>query len=385
MNLWMAGIDYTMAPVDVRACFSYTETAAQDALLSWREQPGVEECVLLSTCNRTELYVVGAADPAALLGRADVDIQLAQRQDLKAALHLHRVAGGLCSQVLGEEQILGQVKEADAWAQECQTSGPVLSRLFRSAITAGKRIRTEVSFGPVGSSVASQAVDKAAEILGDLGGQVALVVGSGEMGRLTAQLLLDRGCRVIMTLRRSWGCGRKPMTGVELIHYRQRYLRMMGCDVVFSTTASPHYTLEAKQLVPGCPRLFIDLAVPRDIDPAVKNLAKIRLVDIDELGGAQIDQSKVAQAQEILMEYVADFDAWLRFRELLPLVEEVRDFAGTELVRALPGSDPDQVSRAGRHMMDKLLFPLKESLTLDQLEGCYRALAEVAQRKRGAK
>lgn len=385
MNLLMAGIDYTMAPVDVRARFSYTKTAAQDVLLSWREQPGVEECVLLSTCNRTELYVVGEADPAALLGRADLNVKLAQRQGLKAVLHLHQVAAGLCSQVLGEEQILGQVKEAAAWAQECQSSGPLLSRLFRSAITAGKRIRTEMSFSPVGSSVASQAVDKAHEILGGLGGKKALVVGSGEMGRLTAQLLLDRGCRVTMTLRRSWGNGKEPMPGVELISYRERYLGMLGCDVVFSTTASPHYTLEAKQLLSGCPKLMIDLAVPRDIDPTVKTVSGVRLVDIDELGGAQIDRAAVTQAEELLREYVQDFYAWLRFRELLPLVEEVRTFAGTELVRALPGTDPDRVCRAGRRMMEKLLFPLKDSLTLDQLEGCYRALAEVAQRKRGAK
>jgi glutamyl-tRNA reductase len=385
MNLLMAGIDYTMAPVDVRACFSYTRTRAQEALLNWKKEPGVEECVLLSTCNRTELYVVGAADPAALLGRADVNVKLAHRQGLKAVLHLHQVAAGLCSQVLGEEQILGQVKEAAAWAEDCQSCGPVLSRLFRSAVTAGKRIRSQMSFSPVGSSVASQAVDKATEIMGGLAGKKALVIGSGEMGQLTAQLLLDRGCLVIMTLRRSWGNGRVPLPGVDLISYRQRYLGMLGCDLVFSTTASPHYTVEANQLLPGCPKLLVDLAVPRDIDPAVKTLAGIRLVDIDELGGAQIDQVQVALAQELLMEYVDDFHAWLRFRELLPLVQEVKAFAGAELVRALPSHDPDRVCRAGEWLVGKLLFPLKDSLTLDQLEGCYRALAEVAQRKRGAK
>jgi glutamyl-tRNA reductase len=259
----MAGIDYQIAPVDIRESFSYTKTSTRDALLSWKNRVGVNECVLLSTCNRTELYLVGEADPKVLLARPDLKIELAWRQDLDAGLHLHEVAAGLASQVFGEDQILGQVKEAEALAQECQAIGPILSQLFRSAITAGKRVRRELSLSPVGSSVASQSVERAHELLGGLRGKRALVIGSGQMGRLTAKELLQAGCQVRMTLRRSWENGRVPLVGVELIHFEDRYQEMLDCDVVFSTTASPHYTVEARRLLPGYPRLFIDLAVQR--------------------------------------------------------------------------------------------------------------------------
>ena len=293
MILTMSGLDCHRTPLDQRQRLSFSQSLAEEFLHWLHTQPGVEGCVLLSTCNRTELYISGSTDiPWRLLCRGagvserEMESYFTTRSGMDAARHLMEVTCGLHSQILGEDQIITQVRKAMELAQETKTADPVLSALFRSAVTAGKRARTEVSVSRGSPSLGSRCRDVLSRELGTLEGKRILVIGNGQMGRLAAQLLREAGACVNVTLR-SYRHGETVVpAGCGTVNYEDRVQAMEGIDALVSATTSPHYTLTAQQLqlVQHPPRVAIDLAVPRDIDPACGQ--QLTLFDTDSLGSA---------------------------------------------------------------------------------------------------
>ncbi|NCB63010.1 MAG: glutamyl-tRNA reductase, partial [Clostridia bacterium] len=212
MRLIMSGLDYNLAPISLREPLSFTRTQAGEVLRRiQRENDGVSGCVLISTCNRTELYLTTEFDaelrPDELLCRAvHLDYEpfadaFVTRRGGEAARHLMEVAGGLKSLIWGEDQIVTQVKAAILLAREMRTADPVLETLFRNAVSAGKEMKTRVRLRGVSTSAAARAVNVLKDRAGDLSGLRVLVIGNGEMGRLAAKLLRDEGCEVSVTLR----------------------------------------------------------------------------------------------------------------------------------------------------------------------------------------
>ncbi|WP_455600078.1 glutamyl-tRNA reductase [Cloacibacillus sp.] len=400
MEIKIAGLDYRSASVDVREKFTFTESERRELL---REiAPYVQEAVLISTCNRTKLAVVSEEEPSELLHRACGCGSFFSLRGEAAVARIFEIAAGLHSQIPLEDQILGQMKEALTASREEKACGPLLGQLFQRAITAGKEVRTKYKALPHECSAAAAACTAAAEFFSQapaakdiagstdgspaapLRGVSALVVGSGEMGMLAAQLLRYRGASVRMTQRRCRKDGAQPPSGVTLIPYDTRYEAMRECALVICATASPHFVLTTKEFGDdGVRRMMIDLAVPRDIEPAFMRRPSVTLVDMDGLGRSALAEGFLREIKKSVAAHTARFHEWRQIHECMPYIEDVCAFAERELANELGCADAEEFSRvraASRSMMNKLLFSLKERVDIDMAKECYCALAKAVQR-----
>ena len=396
----MAGIDSSRAPVGVRERFAMTASAASEAAARACREFGAKGCVLLSTCNRTELWLSGRAslEPYELLcalrgaepgAHRDCFVR---REGLEAAEHLFQLACGMKSQVFGEDQILTQVGTALSLAREAGAADAVLETLFRSAVTSAKKVKTAVRLTEADQSVAVRMEAFLKGVMGPLAGTPCLVIGNGEMGRLAARRLVEAGCRVSMTVRRYRHGEVSLPDGVEAVSYEERLSLLPRVRLVVSATASPHYTLRAAEVGPALsgPMVFCDLAVPRDIDPAIASLPGARVYDTDGICGgadARRDEAALTRAREILADGLAEFARWYGFRAVVPAARETgelvaRDFMGRveKTVRGLGLSGEAEEELLGRlrasaeKTVDRLLFGLRETLPSELWQPCMDAL-----------
>lgn len=283
MSIFMIGIDHNMAPVDVRAQFAFTRKNTGEALRRLKEEAGICGCIILSTCNRLELWVSTADEEkpdlyqwlCSLKGVQGEQYQkyFTSRENEEAVEHLFYLTSGLKSQILGEDQILTQVKEALSMSRDEFTTDSVLEVLFRMAVTAGKKIKTEVPFSHGNPSVIHQAIRFLEEGGYHVRNKVCMVIGNGEMGKMAAQTLREAGADVTVTIRQYRSGVVSIPVGCSRINYGERMDYLPECDLVVSATASPNYTL-TEELFEDVrverPMILIDLAVPRDIDPEIR-------------------------------------------------------------------------------------------------------------------
>lgn len=328
MRLVMAGLDYTTADIDVRDAFA-PDACRQRELLRAMTTKDIPGCVLLATCNRAELYLSyrGDVPPDCVellcrgLGKDPRHYRqhFVERYERHAVEHLMRVSAGLLSSVPGDDQIITQTRTAAETARDAQTVDPLLEALFRAAVTAGKKVKTHISFARDGSSIANRAVKEITRKLGSLSAKRALVIGNGVIGLLTASNLLEHGCDVAVTLRDPRRKAELPQ-GCRAVEFDERHLALSGCDVAVSATSSPHYTLCTSDLasIGSLPRLFVDLAVPRDIEPSIGELPDTSLLNVDHLHGDggedQTSRQRLAEADAIVRDQAERFDLWRRNR-----------------------------------------------------------------------
>ena len=319
MNLMMSGLDCHRAGVEQREKLAFSRQQVLAVLTQLKAQPGVNGCVLLSTCNRTEIYIHGEIElsPWRMLCRAAGAPEAAlepfftTRVGEDAARHLMEVACGLHSQILGEDQIITQVRTAMELAQEQQAADPTLSALLRRAVTAGKRARTEVHLRRGTPSMGTQCRDILEKALGGLEEKKILVIGNGQMGRLAAEILRDSGAEVCVTLRTYRHGETVVPRGCGTVPYEARFEALSHMDALVSATTSPHYTVTAQQLacLEKCPEAAVDLAVPRDIDPECGKMLK--LFDTDALGtGGPGTPEELSTMQSIANEELERFLQW---------------------------------------------------------------------------
>ncbi len=329
MCIVMAGIDHKTAEIAQREPFSFTADQAGELAAQLRRECGADGCVLLSTCNRTEIYLSISHSilphPGQLLcnrlGLSQYTPHFALREGRAAQRHLMMVAAGLRSLVRGEDQILAQVKTAIDMAREYGATDPVLETLFRTAISAAKKARTLAPLAPVERSTAHRALEVLMQHT-NLSGKQALVIGNGEMGKLMAELLCSAGCGVTMTLR-SYKRGAAAIpAGCSCIPYEERYTVLPSCDILVSATASPHFTVRRQELLnyKKIPPYMVDLAVPRDIEPEAAALAGKGCWNVDNLGGnkpSQESAKKLMVIKTILDEYTVRYEKWHSYRSKL--------------------------------------------------------------------
>jgi glutamyl-tRNA reductase len=348
-ELLAIGISHKTAPVEVRERLALPEGRAAEFLRDLRGAAEIHEAVAISTCNRTELYlVVGDAVEAestvlAMLARqADIrPTELASaiysHGNCEAARHLYRVTAGLESMVVGEAEIQGQVKRAYEAAQSKEMVGPLINRLFSAALATGKRVRTETGISERQLSLPSVAVALAREKLGALDGREVIIVGTGETSELTARALADSGGQTVFvaTRRRDRAISLANRYGGRTVSFDELPEAMAQADIVVAATASPHLLLEARELADvmaaraGRAMLLIDLAVPRDIDAACGDIAGISLYDIDDLQAVidrnrKVRQAEARKAEGIIEEEIQQFAAWLGSLEVLPTIAALR-------------------------------------------------------------
>ncbi len=384
MKIVMSGLEHELAPIALREKLSFTKAQNVKMVDILRSRPHVRGCVLISTCNRTELYLScdGEVEPGRLLCQAasvsyepyrDVFVT---RQGEDAARHLMEVAAGLRSRIWGEDQIIAQVKDAISLARQGGGTDSVLETLFRTAIASGKEVRTKVHLTALPTSAASMAVALLKEKMGDLRGKRALVIGNGEMGRLSASLLQSEGCQVAVTLR-TYRHGQTIVPpGCSVVPYDERELHMDGANIVISATTSPHHTVTLEQMesLAVRPAVLVDLAIPRDIQQEVGSLPGVALYNIDDIGDFSAIRQVPEQVSEIINAHLDNFYRWLNYRDCMGPADRLKHaivdrlLTARELEKEI--SETELLELAVGKTVDLLVSGLAERITAEQLTKC---------------
>jgi len=352
-ELLAVGISHKTAPVEVRERLALPEARATRFLRDLRGAADVQEVVAISTCNRTELYLV-VGDPVEAEGRVlsmlasqagirptELTSSIYALRNCDAARHLYRVTAGLESMIVGEAEIQGQVKRAYEAALARDSAGPLTNHLFKGALQAGKRVRHETAIGERALSLPAAAVALARELVGpELDGRSVVIIGTGETGELTARALADSGGRPVFVAsrRRDRALSLARRYGGRSVSFDELPVALAEADIVVAATASPHILIEAGELAQVMagrhrrPLLLIDLAVPRDVDSAAAELEGVSLYDIDDLEAViarnrRVRDAEARRAEGIIEEEIQRFAAWLGSLEVRPTISSLRSHA----------------------------------------------------------
>lgn len=352
MRVLTVGMNHRTAPVALRERLAVDESSWDEVLGRVRRLPAVEEAVILSTCNRVEIYAAvrhapearrqlsrflagwGGLEPAAL------QPHLYWYEDAAAARHLFRVAAGLDSMVLGESQVLGQVRDAYQLAASRGACGKVLHALFQHALAAGKRARTETAISQHAISISYVAVELARKVFGQLAGRQVLLIGAGETAELCARSLAEQGGCDLVVANRTLERGRElaEAYGGRAVPLQALADVLPACDVVISSTGAGRPLLstdtvrETMRRRRQRPLLLIDIAVPRDIEPAAGRLDNVFLYDIDDLqtvvdANLRLRREEAGKVEAMIDEEVRQFEAWLHSLDVVPLIRSLREKA----------------------------------------------------------
>ena len=384
MHLKVLGLNHTTAPIEVREKFSISKEALRRGLENLDGYDGLSEAVILSTCNRSEIYAV-AADGCAvhqflndLIGGVIDKNFLYEFDNDTCAEHLFAVAAGLDSLVLGEGQILSQVKEAYTIAKSAQATSTILNTLFNRAIAAGKKVRTETKIAYNSVSVSSAAVELANKKLGGLADKSALIFGAGKMAQLTAQHLLAHGLKKIFVanhhLERAEDMASK--IGGQAVAWEDAFTGAAHVDIIITSTGAPHYVVkpwQTQQLMTrrgGRGIFFIDIAVPRDVDPEVGKIKGVTLYNIDDLESVVEKNLQARQREALLAKKIVAEDAaavmerfkYLKFQPLMANLseraEQMRQRELKKILSKLPNLTNDEqkiLEQMTRRIVRKLL------------------------------
>jgi glutamyl-tRNA reductase len=354
VNLLAVGVSHRTAPLPLRERVGLSEGRAAAMLTSLSEQSGIEEATSVATCNRTELYLAAAdggraertaADALASAGGETIRGAIRTLHGTEAARHLFRVAAGLDSMVIGEAEIQGQVRRSYELALLLGTGGPVTNRLFQAAIRAGKRVRTETGVSRHAASVASVSVELARSELGDLRGRDALVIGTGKHGTLTAAALREAGVRTTFVANRHYERAEdlaRRFAG-DAVEFSDLAAELGRCDLVLTCTSCPYRVLTCRDLerrAHGRQLVIVDTAVPRDVEPAARELPGVTLYDLDDIQRAAAHNlaaraQEAARAEPIIEEEVAQFGRWLASLDVMPTISALRRRGTAAVDRAL--------------------------------------------------
>lgn len=406
MGIQMIGIDHSVAVIDIRTVFSFTKKRTAEALDVIKGKKGVSGCVLLSTCNRMELWV--STDETFTDSLYDILCEVkgictkeyekyfVYRSEKDAVNHLFHLACGLESRILGEDQILTQVKDALSLAREHYAADNVLEILFRMAVTAAKKVKTNVLLSGGNPSVIHQALVTLREEGYEVDGRKCMVIGNGEMGKLAATVLRQAGADVTVTVRQYRSGIVDIPVGCKRIDYGNRMSILGECDFVISATASPNFTITRESIQAVDLRhelVLVDLAVPRDIDPEVKKLMHIRLYDIDYFKVEVLSdkmKENIAKANDILAEQMEEFYVWYECRDVIPRIRRLKENVALDLdlrlhkiLHDLPLESASreklegQIEQAAQKVANKMLFGLRDNISGEAFRECVEGLEKL--------
>jgi glutamyl-tRNA reductase len=359
-ELLALGISHKTAPVELRERLALTELQAHRFTQELTEPEVVQEAVVISTCNRTEFYVVAADAVQAeseLLGRlarrtgirpTELAGMVYSPRNCDAARHLYRVTSGLESMIVGEAEVQGQVKRAYEAALAAGTTGPLTNRLFTAALQTGKRVRTETEIGASRLSVSTVAVELARNAVGELPRRDVVIIGAGETAELTAQALADQGVTTIFVANRH---AQRALSLAErfngsVVSLDELPQRLEQADIVVASTSSPHPIVGVEELElvmrarAGRPLVLIDIAVPRDVEAACGDLDGVTLYDIDDLQARvahtiSVREAEALRAEQIVEDEIKRFAAWLGTLAVQPTIRALREYGDTIVEQVL--------------------------------------------------
>jgi glutamyl-tRNA reductase len=412
-TLFVVGLSHRTAPIELRESVDFSKGGATDALTAIAERGIAREMVILSTCNRAEIYVVAGPEAPDAVGRFFADyhqLPLARVSDhlyvcrgAEAARHLFRVAAGLDSLVVGEPQILGQVKAAYATASDSGYTAAIINRLFHSAFGVGKRVRTETGVAEGAVSVSYAAISLARKIFGGLTGLNVAILGAGGMAKLTGQHLKSQEVRQITITSRTFSTAQNlaRRLGGRAIPWQDLPGALETADIVVSATGAVDPILtrssmhEAMRHRRQRPLFIIDIAVPRDVEPSVGDLEQVFLYNIDDLQAIVKENlgrrsGELDRAEGIVNEEVGRFTSWLRSRDIIPTVIALRErfeaIRQSELARLEPKltnlapEARERLDEVTRLIIEKLLLTPTEQLKSLRDEGIAAAYSDALNR-----
>jgi glutamyl-tRNA reductase len=413
-TIQVVGLSHHTAPVEVREALTFPRARLPEALASMRAAEGVEEAVILSTCNRVELYVCarsaqGEAPLKDLLANfhgleaGRFENHLYTRQGTDAVAHLFRVAAGLDSMVLGEAQVTAQVKAAYELASAARTVGPVFHRLFQHSLSVAKRVRTCSEIDSGRASVGSVAVQLAQRIFETLTDRTVLLIGAGQIGEVVLRSLRTAGARTTLVANRTFSRADALARecGGTAVHFDQLLANLARADIVISSTDAPHYVLrrcdveDALRARRGRSLFLIDIAVPRDIEPSAAELAGCYLYNVDDLQ-LVVEETMSRRKRELsrclatVDEETAKFMRWARGLEVAPTIVELRDSLH-ELKRQelsallskypdLPAGARSEIERTVDRLVNKILHQPIKALQEPSSEDHARGVLAAARR-----
>lgn len=397
MSIQLISISHKTAPLHVRELFAFSESEQLEIMRKIIQSPVIEETVIIATCNRTEVYTYSDGDnndrdvfewvqnvlTDSIHKDSETDISGVIRfyYGNKAIRHLFEVACGLDSMVIGEDQILGQVKNAHKQAMENHLCGTYLNTFFRYAVTAAKKVKTETKLSKTPVSTASICIKAAENYVGRLAGKNVMIIGaSGKIGGIVVKnLLADYKPNLFATARNFTGT--KTVSDSHhhyeytQISYEERYQYLKDMDVVISATSSPHYTMTyenvIKHIVPGKKMAFMDLAVPLDIESRIGTIENVGCFNIDDFSKVARDNNdkkleEAGAARDILEEYEIEFKKWMLFQRSLNTMRRVK----AEMIA-------DYEEKGIETAIDKLFYRVRESVQVDELENFLACLERV--------
>jgi len=389
----LLGVNHKTTPVEVREKIAFSD-GYEDPLQRLTSVDGCRECFLLSTCNRVELLVVGEYNEELVerlmrfLFGENMSAETCRSYTylytgIEAVSHLFTVAASLDSLVVGEAQILGQIKEAYRYASSLKCTGPLLNRLLHKTFSMAKRIRTETGIGSSAVSISSAAVELARKIFGDLRDKRVLLVGAGEMAELAAQHLVGQGVLSVTVVNRTLARAvelAKRFSG-HAVSFDELIIQLEDADIIISSTGAPNIILQKDQVKPvmrtrrNKPLFFIDIAVPRDLDPALNDLENVYLYDIDDLSQVvemnRSERDKEARkAERIVEEETIKFQHWQEGMAVTPTILDLRgkadEICRQELEKTL--ARMDSLSDKERRSFEKMATAITAKLLHNPLQ-----------------
>ncbi|QWR78066.1 glutamyl-tRNA reductase [Candidatus Magnetomonas plexicatena] len=400
MSILVVGLNHKTADVDVREKIAFAADEIPTGLSTLKGITGVDEAVILSTCNRVEIYLSGGDTDKISAGVKDyfTGLRNIEREKLEAALymrgdydgvrHIFRVASSLDSMVLGEPQILGQLKGAFDLALKNSSSGIILNKLMKKAISVAKRVRTETKVAENAVSIGYAAVELAKKIFGELSDKVFMLLGAGEMAELAAKHLTGFGVKEVIVANRTYerGCALAEEFSGRAIEFSEFKRELTKADIVICSTGAPSYVLnkhDMEKIMKDRKQrsvFIIDISVPRNIDPAVNDIDNVYLYDIDDLQGV-VDtnlnerQREALKAEEIVKEEVDVFFKWMQSLDAVPTIVALRKTAGdirdeelTKLFNKLDGlgeKEKKSIELMASAIVNKLIHPPTVALKSD--------------------
>jgi glutamyl-tRNA reductase len=400
MKIIVIGLNHKTADVDVREKLAFNGPKLEEGLLKIRGLPGVNESIVLSTCNRVEIYA-SSKDPEGAyetikrflsefhgLDSSALDRSLYLYKERDAVKHVFRVASSLDSMVVGEPQILGQLKDAFEFALEKKTTAILLNRLMKKTISVAKRVRTETKIAENAVSISFAAVELARKIFTDFSEKSFMLLGAGEMAELAAKHMMSFGVKSVTVANRTYerGCDLAKEFSGRAIKFEDFLKEMVHSDIVICSTGAPAYVLHKEEMQRVMkerrqkPVFIIDISVPRNIDPGINDLDNVYLYDVDDLRGV-VDtnimerQKEARKAEEIIGDEIDSFEKWLASLDSVPTVIALRNMAENikkEELERLMNKFPElgeKERKAIEHMassiMNKLIHPPTVALKED--------------------
>ncbi len=392
------GLNHKTADIEVREKLAFNGPKLEEGLRRLYNLPGIKEVFIISTCNRVELYYHSSKDVSPevikfLAGFHNIPQESLEKgiyilNDLEAARHLFRVASSLDSMVVGEPQILGQVKEAFQFALNKKTTGLILNTLVKKAISAAKRVRTETKIAENAVSISYAAVELAKKIFEDLSTKSFMLLGAGEMAELAARHLISNGVRSVTVANRTYerGCELAKEFNGRAIRFEDFPRELVHTDIVICSTGAPGYVLTKEEMNrimkerKQRPVFLIDISVPRNIDPSINEIENVYLYDIDDLQGV-VDsnrmerQKEAALAEEIIKEEVEKFQRWLSSLDSVPTIialrkwaEDIKEEELKDFFNRFPSLDEKEkkaVIQLANTIVNKLIHPPTVALKSD--------------------